>query len=62
MPEEITRDTESTARVIKKMTLPDGSRVGIVNLDDILNDVFDMKLVDHHVIKTEFLKKAEVQN
>ena len=47
---------------IKKLTLPDGSRVGIVNLDNILQEVADLKLVNDKAIKAELLKKAMVHN
>ena len=47
---------------INKLTLPDGFRVGIVNLDNILKEVADLKLLDAKAIKSELLKRAEVQN
>jgi hypothetical protein len=47
---------------IKKLTLPDGSRVGIVNLDNILEEVAGLKLSDAKIIKAELLKRVEAQN
>lgn len=47
---------------IKKLTLPDGSRVGIVNLDNILREVADLKLSDAKTIKEELLKRADAKN
>ncbi|MBN1367217.1 MAG: hypothetical protein JW967_04780 [Dehalococcoidales bacterium] len=47
---------------IKKLTLPDGFRVGIVNLDNILQEVVGLKLADTKTIKTELLKRVETQN
>jgi hypothetical protein len=44
-----------TARKIKKLTLPDGFRVGISNLDNILKEVADLKLTDTQSIKKELL-------
>ena len=47
---------------IKKLTLPDGFRVGIVNLDNILAEVAGLNLSDAKIIKEELLKRAEAQN
>jgi hypothetical protein len=47
---------------IKKLTLPDGFRVGIVNLDNILEEVAGLNLSDTKIIKEELLKKVETQN
>jgi len=49
-------------KVIKKLTLPDGFRVGIVDLDDILKKVSDLRLVDATVIKEELVKRVEIVN
>lgn len=57
-----TNDNPDTPRNIKKLTLPDGLRVGIVNLDKILYEVVEMKLVDDNAIKTELLRKASAYN
>jgi len=63
MPEEKPRvDSDSSTKIAKKITLPDGFRVGIVNLDSILNEVADLKLVDPLSIREELLKRAEVKN
>lgn len=45
-----------------KLTLPDGFRVGIVNLDNIIREVADLKLSDANSIKEELLKRTEAQN
>jgi hypothetical protein len=47
---------------IKKMTLPDGFRVGIVNLDNIIEEVAGLKLSDATIIKEELLKRVEAKN
>ena len=47
---------------IKKLALPDGSRVGIVDLDNILREVAGLKLSDVKTIKEELLKKADTKN
>ena len=50
------------ARKIKKLTLPDGFRVGISNLDNILKEVADLKLTDTNTIKTELLERVKTCN
>ena len=50
------------ARKIKKLTLPDGSRVGISNLDNVLNEVADLKLNDTNTIKSELLDRVKTYN
>ncbi len=62
MAEEKPRGADSSARTAKKLTLPDGFRVGIVNLDNILKDVADLKLTDTQTIKTEILKRVKTCN
>lgn len=62
MTEEKTRGTDPAARAVKKLPLPDGSRVGIVNLDIILNEVKEMKLADPDAIRAELLRRSEFQN
>lgn len=51
-----------TARKIKKLTLPDGFRVGISNLDNILKEVADLKLTDTQSIKKELLERVKTYN
>ena len=53
MTEEQPRNNANTTRTIKKLTLPDGFRVGISNLDIILKEVADLKLTDIQAIKSE---------
>jgi hypothetical protein len=52
----------NAVRAIKKLTLPDGSRVGIANLDIILKEVADLKLTDDEAIKTELLERVKEYN
>jgi hypothetical protein len=52
----------AAARMIKKLALPDGSQVGIVNLESILKEVADLKLVDNETIKKELLKRVRIYN
>ena len=59
--ENPSRDTDA-ARTIKKLTLPDGSRVGIADLDIILKEVADLKLTDAKAIKTELLERVKKCN
>jgi hypothetical protein len=51
----------AAARMIKKVVLP-GGEVGIVNLESILKEVADMKLVDDETIKRELLKRVKIYN
>lgn len=62
MPEEKPRGTDSTAKIVKKLTLPDGFRVGILNLDNILKEVADLKLTDSRAIKTELIERVKACN
>ena len=62
MPEEKPRNDTNTARTIKKLTLPDGFRVGIMNLDNILKEVADLKLSDTNAIKTQLLERVKSCN
>ena len=47
---------------IKKLTLPDGFRVGISNLGSILKEVADMKLTDTEAIKADLLDRVKTCN
>jgi predicted RecB family endonuclease len=51
----------AAARMIKKLALP-GGEVGIVNLDNILKEVADLKLVDNEAIKKELLQRVKIYN
>ena len=62
MPEEKPRSAPNTTGKIKKLTLPDGFRVGIMNLDNILKEVADLKLTDTNAIKTELLARVKSCN
>jgi len=50
------------ARMIKKLTMPNGSQVGIVNLENILKEVADLKLADDSAIKKELLQRVKIYN
>ena len=52
----------AAARMVKKLTPPDGSQVGIVNLESILKEVTDLKLVDNEAIKKELLQRVKIYN
>jgi len=52
----------AAARMIKKLALPDGSHVGIANLDNILKEVADLKLIDDNAIRKELLKRVKIYN
>ena len=51
----------AAARMIKKLALP-GGEVGIVNLDNILKEVADLKLTDDNAIREELLKRVKIYN
>ena len=53
---------EDAARTVKRLTLPDGFRVGISNLDNILEEVADLKLTDARTIEVELLKRVKTCN
>ncbi len=46
----------------RKITLPDGFRVGISNLDAIIKDVVALDLTDAEVIKAELLARVKKRN
>ena len=52
----------AAARMIKKLVLPGGFQVGIVNLESILKEVADLKLADDEAIKKELLKRVKIYN
>ena len=52
----------AAARMIKKLTLPDGFQVGILSLESILREIADLKLVDAETIKKELLKRVKIYN
>jgi hypothetical protein len=53
---------EAAARMIKKLTLPNGFQVGISNLENVLKEVADLKLADNEAIKEELLKRVKIYN
>lgn len=52
----------AAARMVKKLTLPDGFQVGILNLESILKEVADLKLADDEAIKKELLQRVKIYN
>lgn len=52
----------AAARMVKKLVLPGGFEVGIVNLENILRDVADLKLADYEAIKKELLQRVKIYN
>ena len=52
----------AAARMTRKLTLPDGFQIGIVNLESILKEVADLGLVDTEAIKRELLKRVKIYN
>jgi hypothetical protein len=51
----------AAARMVKKLALSHGE-VGIVNLENILREVADLKLADDETIKRELLKRVKIYN
>jgi hypothetical protein len=52
----------AAAKMVKKLTLADGSQVGISNFENILREVADLKLTDDEAIKKELLKRVKIYN
>ena len=52
----------AAARMTGKITLSDGFQVGILNLESILKEVADLKLVDAKAIEGELLKRVKIHN
>jgi len=52
----------AAARMARKLTLPNGFQVGIVNLESILKEVADLKLASDDAIKKELLKRVKIYN
>ncbi len=52
----------AAARMARKLTLPNGFQVGIMNLESILKEVADLKLADDDAIKKELLKRGKIYN
>ena len=47
------------SETIRKLTLPNGLQVGIINLEAILGEVSGLELDDHELIKTELLARVK---
>lgn len=52
----------AAARMVKKLTLPDGFQIGILNLENILKEIADLKLADDGTIKKELLQRGKIYN
>ncbi len=52
----------AAARMVKKLALPNGFQVGILNLEDIFKEVADLKLADNEAIKKELLRRVKIYN
>lgn len=50
------------ARMVNKLTMPDGSQVGISYMEEVLKEVADLKMVDDETIKKELLKRVIIYN
>ncbi|MGP8080123.1 MAG: hypothetical protein ACLPVI_06395 [Dehalococcoidales bacterium] len=59
---EKSSDGPDVKRTVKKLTLPDGFRVGICDLDNILKEVADLKISDTRTIKAELLNRVKASN
>ena len=62
MPEEKPCCATAVARMVQKLTLPNGLQVGILNLDNIIKEVADLKLIDAGAIKGELLKRVKIHS
>lgn len=52
----------AAARMMKKLVLPGGFQVGVVNLGNILKEVADTKLADDDATKKELLQRVKSCN
>ena len=52
----------AVARMVRKLTLPDGSQVGISNLAKVLKEVADLKLPHDKAIAKELLQRVKIHN
>ena len=52
----------AAARMVKRLPLPDGSEVGIINLENILREVADLELADNETIRKELLRRVKIYN
>jgi hypothetical protein len=52
----------AAARLTKQLTLPDGIRVGIINLDTIIKETAVLKLTDIEAVKKELLQRVKMYN
>ncbi len=52
----------AAARMVKKLVLPGDFQVGITNLENIIKEVANLKLVDDNAVKKELLKRVKIYN
>ena len=52
----------AAARMVKKLTLADGSQVGVLNLEDSFREVAELKISNDEVLKKELLKRVKIYN
>ncbi len=50
------------ARMVGRITFPDGLEIGVLNLETILKEVAELKLADAAGIKKELLERAKSCN
>jgi hypothetical protein len=62
MAEEYQQNVAQGPPVIKKITMPDGFQVGIINLDNILSEIIGLNVTDAETIKKELLNRVKVFN
>lgn len=52
----------AAARMIKRIRLPSGFEVGIVNLEKVLKEAAELKLPDEEAIRKELVDRVKVYN
>ena len=62
MQEEKPCCAAAAAGMVKKLTLPNGIQVGIVDLESIIKEVADLKLAADDAVKKELLKRVKIYN
>jgi len=53
---------KNNSEEIRKLTLPNGSQVGILNLESILSEVAGLKLADDAAIRKALLDRVKASN
>jgi len=52
----------AAASMMKKLTLADGSQVGISNLENVFKEVANLKLANDNAIKKGLLERVKIYN